>query len=109
METAINKAIEFSKVQPEKKDFEHAHAKTEKPKIFAVVIIGLKSGERIMKDVFSQDELTEELLKIQMLSDDEDNYFLDYYFNGQRHIIVYKIVKNQIESISYTETENYRI
>jgi len=99
--TSIEKAKAFSQYQTQPEP----EQKSEKQKIHAVVIIGLYSGERIMKDIYSEQGLQDELKHISDLPVENLGYlFGTYYLNGQRHILCHWIDINRIESISYTLT-----
>lgn len=114
----IEKAKEFGRVSgelftkdkwPTTKETLEKNKKEKPEPIYAVVIIGLKSGERIMKDMYSELGLQDELKAITTgLNEIEKCNFTrylfgSYYFNGQRHIKVFSIMPNQIESVSFTD------
>lgn len=87
----------------------------EKQKIIAVLIIGLKSGERVMVDICDMRTLNiiaETSNGIEAIEDAKQYFYnkiiaildCEMYLNGQRHIKCYWFDSSQIESISITNT-----
>jgi len=104
-EIAIKAGLDAAKAFSEYNEPEPEPEKIERQKIHAVVIIGLYSGERIMKDIFSEAGLQEEIKILSCPPKNNTGYFFGtYYMNGQRHVLCQWINTERIESISYTLT-----